>query len=369
LEENVKNKWFIRFAVWMIFVGLSSSAFPARAQNFSAWSVPVNLNAINLSDGTLCPAVVNSAFSDSHPAISKDGLSLFFASTRPGGFGEFDLWVTQRDTPDDCWQPPVNLGPVVNSAFRDFAPNLSTDGHWLFFHSNRTQSDAVGKPPCGGQDLYATHRQNKRDDFGWEAPINLGCTLNTSVDDAGPTFFEDDNTGILYLYFTRNNKANDPNSTFFDIYVSTCSADLDTCNTQNLWGPAVPVDALNSPFRDTRTAIRRRDGLEMILSTGRPGSLGSEDLWVSTRATAQDQNWLPPVPINCDWLPALFPQQYLDCLPHPPDVPHVNSSAFDGSPALSWDGTELYFSSERTGVPGFAGGRDLYVSKRTKLPD
>jgi WD40 repeat protein len=367
LEENVRNKSFIRFAVLIIFVGLSSSAFPARAQNFSAWSAPVNLNAITLSDGTPCPAVVNSASSDSHPAISKDGLSLFFASTRPGGLGEFDLWVTQRDTTDDCWQPPVNLGPVVNSAFRDFAPNLSTDGHWLFFHSNRTQPDAFGKLPCGGQDLYATHRQNKRDDFGWEAPINLGCTVNTSVDDAGPTFFEDDNTGILYLYFTRNNKANDPNSTFFDIYVSTCSADLDTCNTQGLWGPAVPVDTLNSPFRDTRTAIRRRDGLEMILSTGRPGSLGNEDLWVSTRATTQDQNWSAPEPINCDWLPTL--PQYLDCLPHPPDVPNVNSSAFDGSPALSWDGAELYFSSERTGVPGFAGGRDLYVSKRMKLPD
>lgn len=363
----MRNNRIIGFAVLIIFVGVSSSAFPARAQTFSAWSAPVNLNAVTLSDGTPCPAVVNSASSDSHPAISKDGLSLIFASTRPGGFGEFDLWVTERDTPDDCWQTPANLGQVVNSAFRDFAPNLSTDGHWLFFHSNRTQPDAVGKAPCGGQDLYATHRQNKRDDFGWEAPINLGCTLNTSVDDAGPTFFEDDSTGILYLYFTRNNKANDPNSTFFDIYVSTCSADLDTCNTQGLWGPAVPVDALNSPFRDTRTAIRRRDGLEIILSTGRPGSLGNEDLWVSTRATTLDQNWSAPVPINCDWLPAL--PQYLDCLPHPPDVPHVNSSAFDGSPALSWDGTELYFSSERTGVPGFAGGRDLYVSKRTKLPD
>lgn len=361
------NGFSTRFAVLVAVAAtaVTLSVRPVKAQQFSDWSAPVNLNAITLSDGTTCPAVVNSASSDSHPAISKDGLSLYFASTRPGGLGEFDLWVTQRDTLDDCWQPPANLGPVVNSASRDFAPNLSTDGHWLFFHSNRTQPDAAGKLPCGGQDLYATHRQNKRDDFGWEAPINLGCTINTSVDDAGPTFFEDDSTGILYLYFTRNDKANDPNSTFFDIYVSTCSADLDTCNTQGLWGAAVPVDALNSPFRDTRMAIRRRDGLEMIFSTGRPGSLGNEDLWVSMRATTQDENWSAPVPINCDWLPTL--PQYLDCLPHPPDVPNVNSPVFDGSPALSWDGTELYFSSERTGVPGFAGGRDLYVSKRTKL--
>ena len=45
----------------------------------------------------------------------------------------------------------------------------------------------------------------------------------------------------------------------------------------------------------------------------------------------------------------------------------VNSNAFDGGPALSWNGTELYFFSERTDLTGFAGGRDLYVSKRTKL--
>jgi hypothetical protein len=74
--------------------------------------------------------------------------------------------------------------------------------------------------------------------------------------------------------------------------------------------------------------------------------------------------WSAPVPINCDWLPTL--PQYLDCLPHPLDVPHVNSPAFDGGPALSWGGTELYFTSQRTGVSGFA-GFDLYVSKRAKL--
>ena len=360
-EQIGRTKLTMRFSLALLAALVLAPL--VRAQIYGPWSTPVNLNAVTLSDGIACPAVVNSAANDSHPAISKDGLSLFFASTRRGGLGDYDLWVTQRDSLDDCWQKPQSLGPIVNSAFRDFAPNLSTDGHWLFFHSNRTQPDADGKLPCGGADLYVTHRLNNRDDFGWEAPINLGCTVNSAVDDAGPTFFEDANTGILYLYFTRNNKANDPNSAFFDIYVSTCNADLGTCNTQGLWGPGTPVASLNSPFRDTRTAIRRRDGLEMILSTGRPGSLGSEDLWVSTRATTQDQNWAPPVPINCNWL---VPMR---CPDWAPAGPLVNSATFDGAPALSWDGTELYFFSDRTDLPGFAGGRDLYVSKRTKLPD
>jgi len=347
-------------------------AFPVRAQNFSAWSVPMNLNNVVLSDGTVCPAVVNSPFNDTHPAVSKDGLSLFFASTRPGpdshgqvGLGDYDLWVTQRDSLDDCWKTPNNLGPVVNSSSEDLAPNLTTDGHWLFFHSKRAGG-------CGGgvvRELWVTRRQDAGDDFSWDTPINLGCTLNLAgADDAGPTFF-DDGQGTLYLYMNRNLTPTNPAGP--DIYLSTCTADLDSCNRHQLWSPAVYMPQLSSPFRDTRTAIRRRDGLEMILSTGRPGSLASENLWVSTRATTQDQNWLPPVPINCNWL-APTP-----CPDWAPLGPLVNSSAFDGGPALSWDGTELYFFKARPDLASNVGCqdtlvtgtvcRDLYVSKRVKL--
>jgi WD40-like Beta Propeller Repeat len=351
-----------------------------RAQNYGPWSAPVNLNALTLSDGTLCPAVVNSAADDQHPAMSKDGLSLYFTSNRPGGSGNLDLWVTQRDSLDDCWLPAVNLGPVVNSPSLESAPNLTTDGHWLYFHSKRPTwitADGVEVPNCGGVevDLYVSHRQDKRDDLGWENPINLGCTINTpGFDHAGPTYFEDDATGTHYLYYTQ--RPFGASDVLFDIYVSTCpaTADLAACNTQGLWGLGRLVDALNNTpdnkeYRNTRTAIRRRDGLEMILSSGRPGSLGSENLWVSTRATTQDQNWLTPVPINCDSM--------LGCPAWDPDGPLVNSNAFDGAPALSWDGTELYFFSKRTDLSGHIPGlspagdgtenSDLYVSKRTKL--
>ena len=378
---------------FLAFVGLLVCLFfphRAAAQQFSAWSAPVNLNALTLSDGTPCPAVVNSASDDNHPTISKDGLSLIFQSNRPGGSGGVDLWVTERDSLDDCWLPPFNLGPIVNSAFNDATPSLTTDGHWLYFQSNRPTwltADGIAVPSCGGGDLYVSHRHDKRNDSSWEAPVNLGCTINTpGFDQAGPLHFEDDATGIHFLYFTsRPIGASD---VLFDIYVSTCTADLAICNTPDTWGPGVPVgtptrdkptDGLNSLSRDTRTAIRRRDGLEMILSTGRPDSLASENLWVSTRATTQDQNWSDPVPINCEWqqnvtailnltLPPLPCPSWAPVDP-PGTTVFVNSPAFDGAPALSWDGLTLYFFSERTDLPGFKGGRDLYVSKRTKLPD
>lgn len=291
----------------------------ASAQRYSDWSAPVNLGA-----------VVNSPNNDQQPALSKDGLTLIVTSDRPGGSGEFDLWVSQRDSLDSPWQPPVNL-TMLNTPFREFAPNFSTDGHWLFFHSNRPGG-------CGDQDLYAVHRQNKRDDFGWETPVNLGCVINTALADAGPTFFEDPSTGTLFMYINRSLEPSNPDAP--DLYVSTCTSDIGSCNRQGLWGPALMIPELSSPVRDTRTAIRNRDGLEMILASNRFGGQGSSDLWSSERATTQDP-WSTPVNLG----------------------PIVNSSAFDGAMTLSWDGTELIFYSTR---PGF-GGADLYVIRRTKL--
>jgi hypothetical protein len=378
------HMWRLLSAVLVATAFFAVFCSAAAAQQFGPWSAPVNLNHLMLSDGTVCPAVVNSAFNDSHPAISKDGLSLIFATTRPGpdstgqvGLGNYDLWVTQRDSLEDCWQEPRSLGPTVNSAFQDFAPSLTTDGHWLYFHSTRptwVTADGVVVPSCGrGANLYASHRKDKRDDFSWEAPINLGCAINTpGFVTAGPTYFEDGATGTNILYFTAQPVG--ASDTFFDIYVSTCTDDLAACNKQQLWGPGTLVDALNNTpdnkeYRNTRTAIRRRDGLEMILSSGRPGSLASENLWVSTRATTQDQNWLPPVPVNCDSMPG--------CPAWDPEGPLVNSPDFDGGPALSWDGTELYFFRVRVDLANTVGCvetpasgpvcRNLYVSKRTKL--
>src|SRR6266481_8430065 len=91
-------------------IAAALSVLPAGAQQFSPWSAPVNLNNVVLKDGTVaCSAFapVNSTSpdrNDTHPAISKDGLSLYFASTRQGpdsnGVIEYDLWVTHRDSLD-----------------------------------------------------------------------------------------------------------------------------------------------------------------------------------------------------------------------------------------------------------------------------
>lgn len=313
----------------------------APGQEFGPWSTPVSLG---LS--------INSTSDDMHPTLSKDGLSLIFSSNRPGGAGGLDLWVAQRDTLESPWQPPQDLA-MVNSPSDDHAANLAMNGHWLFFFSTRPGG-------CNGglrTELWASHRQHKRDDFGWEPPMNLGCTLNIpGVDQGAPGYWQDDATGTHYLYFARNYTPANPNG--FTIFVSTCTEDLGLCNEQQLWSPAVEVTELSSPgFRNTKTGIRHRDGLEILVTSNRPGTTGGLDLWVATRASAADP-WSLPVNLNLD------NQERCARLGLDP-CPSVNSTANDGAAALAWDGRTMLLYSNRAGG---AGGNDLYMSTRTKAP-
>ena len=79
----------------------------------------------------------------------------------------------------------------------------------------------------------------------------------------------------------------------------------------------------------------------MFLTSDRPGTLGGLDLWVSTRATTTDA-WSVPVNLG----------------------PVVNTAAMDAGSALSFHGTELYFSSNRADT---LGSRDLYRTSRSKI--
>src|SRR5262245_37066212 len=82
-----------------LLVGVGA-ALTAAAPNYSDWSTPVNLGP-----------TINTAAGEGGAALSKDGLSLYFESNRPGGFGGGgDIWVSQRESVDGDWGAPVNVG-------------------------------------------------------------------------------------------------------------------------------------------------------------------------------------------------------------------------------------------------------------------
>lgn len=284
---------------------------------YSDWSAPVNLGP-----------VVNSTSQDIEVSISKDGLSLYIASNRAGGFGGFDIWVSQRASVDDPWGPPQNLGPTINTPLREQAPFLTIDGHRMYFFSDRPGG-------FGGTDLYVSRRRDKRNDFGWRTPENLGSGPNSAFNENLSVNFEDDIAGTSTLYF-NSNLPGGVGAT--DIYASTLQPD-------ETFGPAVLVPELSSPSNDAPCAIRR-DGLEIFQGSTRPGTDPTFfDLWVATRASMADA-WSTPANLG--------------------SVVNSPTPFGDSRCALSFDATTLYIISSR---PGGVGGTDIWVSTRSKLKD
>ena len=79
-----------------------------------------------------------------------DGLEIFFYSARPGGQGT-DLWTATRASVDAAWSTPVDVGTTVNSSATEVHPYLSADAEALVFSSSRTGGS-------GSTDLYITTR-------------------------------------------------------------------------------------------------------------------------------------------------------------------------------------------------------------------
>ena len=146
------------------------------------WSAPENL-------GT----TVNSAYLDGSPYIANNGLEFFFTSDRPGGFGDYDIWMMKRARIEDPWGEPVNPGETINSASEDRVGCLSPDGLILFFDSDRPGG-------YGERDIWMSKRTTVSDD--WGPPVNLGPPVNTAYGEGRQSISSDGST----LYFSSTNR-------------------------------------------------------------------------------------------------------------------------------------------------------------------
>ena len=312
--RHVASKRLLALAAVCV-LAVAATSLAAAAPIYTDWTAPVSLGAM-----------VNSSAGESGPALSPDGLSLFFYSNRPGGVGANgtnDIWVTQRPTVNDPWGPPINVGAPLNSTLNDQLPSLSEDGHWMILSSART-----GAGGFGGPDLYQSYRADVHDDFGWETPTNLGSNVNSTAGDTGNAYFANGGHPQVYFGSDRGQPIN-----VADLYVTTQQAD-------GTWGPATLVPELNSsPTTENRPTIRA-DGLEIFFYSDRPGSATS-DLWTATRPSI-DAAWSSPTNLGAI----------------------VNSDAADVHPGLSADAKTLIFASTRTGT---LGGNDLYMTTRAQI--
>ncbi|MBA3452037.1 MAG: PD40 domain-containing protein [Deltaproteobacteria bacterium] len=183
---------------------------------------------------------LDSLVRESAPYVTTDGLTMYLASTRPGGMGGSDIWMHTRPTRASNWGEPVAVASLntvdteiggsitangrmialsrvsanfddediyigirampsgawemplpevmINSAGIDSHPHLSPDGLAIYFHSNRfTGTDF---------DLYEAHRSSIGAEF--EPPRRLD-ELSTQGFEEDPWVSPDG----MHIYFTR----------------------------------------------------------------------------------------------------------------------------------------------------------------------
>jgi hypothetical protein len=184
-------------------------------------------------------------------------------------------------------------------------------------------------------------------------------------------------------------------SDLLEMYINVNSADLyrtTRATTADAWQPATLVAELDVT-QDQSTSELSADGMTMYFASGRTGSLGAKDIWMTTRATASDP-WDPPALIvelssaeaehpgclSSDQLTIVFDSHRLantdddlfmatrttpaDAWGAPVELTALNVvGANDESPCMSADGLELYFDSNRGGKIA------LYLARRANRSD
>jgi serine/threonine protein kinase/formylglycine-generating enzyme required for sulfatase activity/Tol biopolymer transport system component len=280
--------------------GLGKSAEILTSHEWE-WTEPENLG----------PAI-NSEASEGGATLSADGLTLVFDSDRVDGFGQFDLWSSDRESVDSEWGIPMNLGTTINSANHDATPSLSADGLSLVFASDRPGG-------FGDQDLWMTIRPSLEEP--WSAPVNLGEHVNSSGRESNPALSAD---GLKLVFMS-------PREGDFELW-ETSRPTMDA--------PWQPPRRLGIQGRGDATFAS--DGLSLVYNVDVADRSPDETpLWIATRSS-----------VGGEWSTTRLPVNY----------PYHE---FDTSPCLSNDHVQLLFTSHR---PGGQGGFDIWMIRRVLRP-
>jgi len=244
---------------------------------------------------------VNSSAHDDTPSVTADGLELYFMSYRDRGYPYGELYVSTRESTQEPWGPPENLGPTINSPDFDGLPCISADGLELYYVSDRT--DPYG---CA---IWMTKRVTRNDE--WGEPVNLGRFFSGDVYEWAPAISSDG----LELYFSENN-FNFEGDYQGDLWLISRSS------VSEPWGQPVNLGpTVNSTADDGLPSISS-DGRMLFFTSNRPSGLGDQDIWVARRAIPDD-DWGEPVNLG----------------------PMVNTAGYEIGPCISADGRTLYFQS------------------------
>jgi Tol biopolymer transport system component len=122
------------------------------------------------------------------PTVADDGTLYFGSGRTEGSLGGTDIWRSRRV--DGRYQPPENLGPVINTAGNDTEAWIAPDQSYLIFSTDGR------KDTRGADDIYVSHRNGD----SWTEPRNLGDAVNS----AGSEYGAKPSPDGKYLFFCSN---------------------------------------------------------------------------------------------------------------------------------------------------------------------
>ncbi|GAA0876433.1 hypothetical protein GCM10009118_28430 [Wandonia haliotis] len=123
-------------------------------------------------------------YSIGHPAITRDGKTMYLVSDMPGGFGGADIYKVQIHE-DGTFGEMVNLGKEINTEGQEMFPFIDSEGR-LFFSTD-------GHPGLGGLDVFVALPDGDK-----TGKIhNLGLPVNSQYDDFAFSMSDDFKTGFL----------------------------------------------------------------------------------------------------------------------------------------------------------------------------
>jgi outer membrane protein OmpA-like peptidoglycan-associated protein/tetratricopeptide (TPR) repeat protein len=166
---------------WLIFTGCNFPEGMGSCDLYisyltpEGWSAPENLGRS-----------INTDAWESTPSLSPDKRDLYFSSSRSGGYGKSDIYVS-RLLPNGRWGEPENLGPQVNTGGEESMPFIHADNQTLYFTSN-------GLLGYGETDLFVTHKETKGQ---WGVAKNLGYPINT-IENEGSLMITTDGKTAYY---------------------------------------------------------------------------------------------------------------------------------------------------------------------------
>jgi outer membrane protein OmpA-like peptidoglycan-associated protein len=255
LNEGAQN--ISQDGKWLIFTGCnypeglgSCDLYISYKNKNGQWTEAENLGKI-----------INTDAWESAPTLSPDKRDLYFSSTRAGGFGGSDIWVSHNI--NGQWQKPENLGAVINTSGDDGCPYIHADNQTLYFNSN-------GKLGYGMSDLFVSRRNETGK---WLQPENLGYPINT-VDDEGSMIVAADGKTAYYA----SDKGDFKNK--IDLYSFTLREDIQALKT--LW--------VKGKIYDKKTNVGLPSTVE--LTTIDSGFV------LSKLQTDEDGNYLTTLPIG-----------------------------------------------------------------------